>query len=230
MVGANTYGDERVLYYCTFCGGKTGTRDHCPSKVLLDQPYPNDLPVVPACDTCNSSFSADEEYLACLVSCVLSGTTNPESISRLKVQKILQRSPALRSRIERGRGETSDGIVFEPEHERLESVVTKLAQGHALYELHEPCLRRPAVVRITPYPLMSDTERLIFERPSPAPLFPEVGSRSMQRFLVSEGALCAPWVEVQRGTYRYHASPDDTVSIRIVIQDYLACYIHWNAV
>ena len=33
------YGDQRTLAFCAFCGGKTGTCDHCPSKVFLDEPY-----------------------------------------------------------------------------------------------------------------------------------------------------------------------------------------------
>jgi hypothetical protein len=41
------FGDQRTLAYCAFCGGETGTRDHCPSRIFLDQPFPDNLPVVP---------------------------------------------------------------------------------------------------------------------------------------------------------------------------------------
>ena len=53
------YGDERTLAFCAFCGGKTGTRDHCPSRVFLDKLYPKSLPVVFACLDCNAGFSED---------------------------------------------------------------------------------------------------------------------------------------------------------------------------
>ena len=60
--------DERQKLCCPQCGawiGEVGSnRDHVPSKVLLRRPYPNNLPVVASCTTCNISFSADEEYLS----------------------------------------------------------------------------------------------------------------------------------------------------------------------
>jgi hypothetical protein len=80
MLQTRTYGDERQLAFCAFCGGPTGTRDLCPSRVLLDEPYPENLPVVPACVACNTRFSPDEQYLACLVSCVVAGSTDPAKI------------------------------------------------------------------------------------------------------------------------------------------------------
>lgn len=86
-----SFGDQRELGLCTFCGGDTGTRDHCPSKIFLDQPFPDNLPVVPACVECNNNFSADEEYMACLVACVLSGTTEPNLIKRQRIAKILKK-------------------------------------------------------------------------------------------------------------------------------------------
>jgi hypothetical protein len=56
-----TFGDERELCLYAYCEGVPETRDHVPSRVLLDEPYPENLPVVPACKSCNSGFSADEE-------------------------------------------------------------------------------------------------------------------------------------------------------------------------
>src|SRR5690606_6903760 len=127
-----TFGDERMLFYCAFCGGSTGTRDHCPSRVFLDQPFPDDLPVVPACRQCNASFSADEQYLACLMACVLAGSTDPKMVVRPSIRKTLEHSAALQARIERSRVANDGQIVFNPEQARVTSVITKLAQGHAL--------------------------------------------------------------------------------------------------
>lgn len=228
MAITNTYGDSRILLYCTFCGGETGTRDHCPSRVLLDEPYPNNLAVVPACRACNIGFSADEEYLACLISCVLAGSTDINSIARTKIKRILSDSPALRARLELGKSTTEQGVVFQPESDRVTSVIKKLAQGHALYELHEPCPRPPDVIGITPLISMSDAERLAFERPESSALWPEVGSRAMQRMVLTETDPESPWIVVQHGMYRFHASTDAGTSIQIVIQEYLACFVHWD--
>jgi hypothetical protein len=228
MIQTPTYGDERQLAFCAFCGGETGTRDHCPSRVLLDEPYPENLPVVPACAKCNSRFSADEEYLACLIACVVAGSTEPSKIVRLKIRRILTDSPALRARLERARVESPNGVVFTPEHERVSTVVTKLAQGHALFELHEPCPEPPDGIHITPLGLMSEHERETFESPAPPGGWPEVGSRALQRLVVAESQPEAPWLVVQSGLYRFHASADCRVSIRIVINEYLACLVHWD--
>ena len=65
--------DERHTGMCVYCGTHPDTRDHVPSKVLLDEPYPPELPVVGACKKCNSSFSLDEQYLACFLDCVIRG-------------------------------------------------------------------------------------------------------------------------------------------------------------
>lgn len=50
------YGDERQLSACVFCRRETETRDHVPSRVLLDEPYPENLPVVPACRVRSSAL------------------------------------------------------------------------------------------------------------------------------------------------------------------------------
>jgi len=38
------YGDSRNKGFCVHCGGPDETRDHVPAKVLLDEPYPENLP------------------------------------------------------------------------------------------------------------------------------------------------------------------------------------------
>ena len=220
-----TYGDERTLLYCAFCGGETGTRDHCPSKVFLERPFPEDLPVVPACRQCNVKFSSDEEYLACLLACVLAGSSDPEVIVRSSIKKTLRHSVALRSRIEQARKVNDDKITFLPEHDRVISIITKLAQGHALYELHEPCPLSPDIVWATPLALLSEPDLLAFEHPDYPSIWPEVGSRAMQR-LVVDGQPEFPWIVVQPGMYRYLALPG--TAVHIVIQEYLAGYACWG--
>jgi hypothetical protein len=51
--------DERLKGICAYCGARPESRDHVPSRVLLDKPYPENLPVVEACFKCNGEFSAD---------------------------------------------------------------------------------------------------------------------------------------------------------------------------
>jgi hypothetical protein len=226
------FGDQRTLAFCAFCGGNTGTRDHCPSKVFLDEPYPENLPVVPACFACNTGFSIDEEYLACLVSCVIAGSTDPELISRAKVSRILKEKPALRAKLESARSLSDQGCnIFSPEHERVSSVLIKLAQGHALYELHESRSQQPDEYSYMPLELMSDLQRKSFEIPESYAVWPEVGSRAMQRLVVEGIGTEIPsgaWLDVQPGHYRFRVSLGNGLEVRIVIHEYLACYVHWN--
>lgn len=221
------YGDERTLAFCAFCGGETGTRDHCPSRVFLDEPYPDNLPVVPACSDCNAGFSEDEEYFACLVSCIIAGATDPEAMPREKTNRILKSKPALRARIEQSRSVVDGTNLFNPEHKRVNAVFTKLAQGHALYELHESCAQSPDSIIYLPLQYMSEEQRQAFENPEPQEVWPEVGSRAMHRAIIGTDVTLGSWLNVQAGRYRFHASQGCGIDIRIVIHEYLACQAHW---
>src|SRR5438132_1330963 len=90
--------DESLRRSCIYCGTGHPTRDHAPSKVFLDEPYPENLPIVLACKSCNGSFSLDEEYLLALIECTLSGSVKPAYVSRPKIREILERAPALAAR------------------------------------------------------------------------------------------------------------------------------------
>lgn len=223
-----SYGDERTLAFCAFCGGETGTRDHCPSRVFLDEPYPENLPIVPACSTCNAGFSGDEEYFACLVSCTIAGSTDPAAMPREKTKRILKEKPLLRTRIEQARSVSDGAIVFNLEHERVSAVVTKLAKGHGLYELNKSCARAPDDVKYLPLSLMNDAQREAFENLEPFGVWPEVGSRAMQRLVIRTDVAPGGWLGVQPGRYRFYASQGSGVDVRIVIHEYLACHVRWE--
>jgi len=95
----NDFGDERQWAWCICCGsGDKYTRDHLPSKVFLDKPYPGNLPIVRVCGRCNLGSSLDEQYVACLIECIKCGHTSPEKIERPKIQRILAELSAVRAR------------------------------------------------------------------------------------------------------------------------------------
>lgn len=222
-------GDERTLSFCAFCGGETGTKDHCPSKVFLDEPYPENLPEVLACRKCNLSFSLHEEYVACLVSCAIAGSTDPELSPRPKTNRILRDKPKLRAMLEQARSQTDGKTSFIPDHGRVSSVFVKLAQGHALYELHELCARPPDELFFSPLELLSRRDASRFEASADAAVWPEAGSRALQRLVTTgSGAVHFNWISVQPGRYRYCASAGIGIEIRIVINEYLACFAMWK--
>ncbi|WP_332777429.1 hypothetical protein [Polaromonas sp.] len=128
--------DERLAGSCVYCGAEPTTRDHCPSKVLLDEPFPPNLPVVLACAECNQSFSLDEQYLACFIECVICGTGDPSGVKRANVRRILRAVPQLASRILAELSLREEGQkTWQPDMDRVRNVVTKLARGHLDYEL-----------------------------------------------------------------------------------------------
>jgi hypothetical protein len=222
--------------FCVHCGGSTETKDHGPSKIFLDPPYPLDLPTLPCCELCNQSFSRDEEYLGVFIDCVLSGTTEPSRLGREKVRKALERNDSLRSRIECSKTEvdTLGGgkmIVWQAEEVRVRNVIIKLARCHAAFELNEPRLDEPTQVMFMPLTLINQEQRARFEdHPISGGLaaWPEVGSRAMQRLMIADEAYNEGWLIVQEGRYRYMTVAASDVVVRGVFSEYLGFEVIWE--
>ncbi|WP_374072550.1 hypothetical protein [Alloalcanivorax xenomutans] len=236
------FADKRLINGCIYCGGSADTRDHVPSRILLDAPYPENLPVVGACKVCNQGFSKDEQYFVCLLESVLAGSTDPEKIKRPSVARAMKRSPALRSRIEAAKTILNDRIVFIPEEDRVKNVVLKLARGHAAFELSQPCTQEPDHYWCGALDSLTEDQIEAFSAAHIQQLFGEIGSRNMQRMFAVQATLQSQsgdqetmhitvndWIEVQEGYYRYLAIDDiNGVIIRIVVSDYLACEVGWS--
>ncbi len=237
------FADERLFDGCIYCGGSADTVDHVPSKILLDKPYPENLPVVDCCEDCNKGYSQDEQYLACLIECVLAGSTDPAKVRRSSIAKTLMHAPALRARIEASRKETGAGIQFVPEWSRVNNVMLKLARGHAAFELSQVCRDEPDHFWCDPLSSLSDDTRESFDGLHIQQMFGEVGSQGSQRLFAAEMTLTPvdgsaqtaarlifnDWLDVQDDYYRYLAIDDGgVISIRIVIAEYLGCEIGWR--
>lgn len=234
--------DERLIVGCIYCGRPEETREHVPSRVFLDAPLPENLPVVGACKECNNGFSLDEQYLACLIEAVIAGTADPERIRRPSVANILRCVPALRARLEAAKSCINGQTQFAVEPERIKNIVAKLAKGHAAFELSQPCRHEPSSVWWLPLALMEKEHLDKFEACEIAENFGEIGSRGMQRWFVVQfglhsasgeaqpaGMLVNDWIDVQEGRYRYHAiDGGGEVKIKFVIGEYLACEVVWS--
>lgn len=225
--------DRRLAGMCVYCGAKPDTRDHVPSKVLLDEPYPSLLPVVEACSNCNVGFSLDEQYLSCFLECVICGTIDPRGLQRPKVKRILKDNPALQHRIDASRNSNeSDSLIWQPETDRVRKIIAKLARGHAAYELY-PKLEDPLAVTVSPLPLLSEQEIEAFENVTSGELepWPEIGSRA---FLRAWGKgpdrfeQLSGWIVIQPERYRYAVIENGGVLVRMVLSEYLACEVCWE--
>ncbi len=238
----NNYSDSRLLFGCIYCGGLEETRDHVPSKVFLDSPFPENLPVVPACLNCNNGFSLDEEYVACLIESIVAGSVDPVAIRRKSIAKKLKENVSLYSRIATGMSQSNGQTFFQVESERVRNIALKLARGHAAFELGLPFRSQPIHIQCEPLSTMSVEDLEQFESPQIPIIIDEVGSRSLQRLRVIEVTLqsdkgekfthsyiCNDWIDVQDGRYRYLATSEpDGARVRIVIGEFLACDIKWS--
>ena len=78
MEQVRDFSDERISSRCCFGGGDGSTGDHVPSKAFFDEPFPENLMIVRCCKECNNSFSADEEYAACVIEVARCGSLDVE--------------------------------------------------------------------------------------------------------------------------------------------------------
>lgn len=234
--------DNRLINGCIYCGGAADTRDHVPSRVFLDSPYPENLPVVGACRECNQGFSKDEEYFVCWIESARATCTDPNKIKRPSVARAMERSPALRARIESAIKRYEDKIEFGVESERVKNVMLKLARGHAAFELSQPCHQQPDQFWCGPLTTLTQDERELFYAPHMQQMLGEIGSRNQRRLQVMEMVLQTDtedksvarfllndWIDVQEDYYRYLAIDDAGIQvIRIVIAELYACEVVWR--
>jgi hypothetical protein len=232
----NEFVDERQKAWCVHCGQSIvdleTSRDHVPSKSLLLNPHPSNLPVVQVCKSCNAGFSLDEEYLVAFLGSVLAGSTKPDRHDNPYAARILQRSPKLRARIEAAKSQyrTRGGevrTVWKPEAARIERVIVKNARGHVLFEIGEPMLEAPKSVRFTPLESLTTEQRTDFEQLDFGSGWPEVGSRMMTRLLTGED-LTDGWIVVQDDVYRYAVAQTGVTLVRMVLFEYLATEVCWD--
>lgn len=211
---------------CYNCGSSATTVDHIPSKVLLDEPYPANLEVVPCCLSCNLSFSRDEEYAAMLIECIKHQTTNPCHFDRKKVIKILQSSPNLINAVEKSLNRDIFGNLWiSIDDVRFRNFVMKLVKAHLRNEL---CII-PYDIEHTHIPYarlsdMNDEMRSEFFAPQKIGIIPEVGSRCLEDLLFINGSVYNHWHTYQKGSYSYFVSVDRK-DVRILIQDFLVIQV-----
>lgn len=225
------YVDERHAAFCVFCGDLPTTREHVVSRILLDDPLPEDLPLVRSCQRCNSGFSRDEEYLACVVDCILSGSTNPVHVQRPKVRSALRHSRGLTARLEAAHSSTTDGrIAWNVESDRIRSIIIKLARAHVAHQYSEPKLHEPSTCAFAPLDCLSSEVRAAFETVPGSNLYPEIGSRAFMSLLVVDDKTYDPgsgWNIIQPDRYRYFVAQPGETLVRLVLSEYLAAEVVW---
>ena len=227
--------DDRQSTWCIHCANALAdvdaTRDHVPTKSLLDKPYPENLPVIPVCRKCNESFSGDELYFGMFLEAVLSGSTVPKRQRTTSARDRFAHYDRMRERIERGRREyrTTAGetqIVWNPEMAPVHTVIEKNARGHVFYEWGEPALGEARGTAAVPLVSLSEEKRLAFLRgPAPGGLvgWSEIGSRMTERLIAGADMDAWGWIVVQEGRYRYRVEEcGDGFRVASILAEYLA--------
>jgi len=231
------HADERHKGWCIHCGAglksvKTNL-DHVPSKTILDRPFPDNLPTLRICKSCNSSFSSDEEYFTAFLGSVLSGTTNPDHQVVERAEKILGSNYRLQDDIESQLEVVKDAdgvdqVTFVPDLDRIQNVVVKNARGHVLLDHGEPAEGEPVGVAIQPIPTLSTDMLTDFETIDYGAGWPEVGSRLMTRLITGDDMRSDGWVIVQPNVYRFAVMNRGQFVVRTVIREYLATEVAWD--
>lgn len=220
MLQRPEYGEGHPERVCCYCGGYADTVDHVPSKVFLDEPYPDNLPVVPCCRNCNEEFSLDEEYVAVLLECVRLQTFDIDQFKREKVIKIVKHTPAILNTVRESVLQLLDGhYTINPENARLKRVLTKFIAGHLRFEGLDQLFLHSGL-KIDFYQDIHTNDEFFrrFYSPINSDLLPEVGSRALIA-LVENGYAGSPWFTVQPGRYEYSVAPDNSEA-RIIIYDF----------
>ena len=233
MKQIKTFSDERLDLMCSYCGDRANeTRDHVPSKILLDEPFPENLPVVPCCFECNQGFSSHELYFACSIECILRGSAELEKLHRKKIISVFESRPELQRRIGDSFTLIDGQLHFKIEEDSFLKVITKLAKGHAKFESSEPQYDAPTSITFKPLYLMTEIESVNFFALHELNKLPEVGSRGSQNLLIfGKNMVNSNWTTVQSEIYEYSVINDmGLLVVRIVIWNYLAIEVIWEEI
>lgn len=220
----NNYAEEKLSECCFFCGGNLETKEHIPSKVFLDKPYPERLYTLDICYKCNNSFSLDEEYLASLIECAKCNTLNVEELERESIKKTLKHSPALLNKISNSLNKINDKLTINLNDNRLKNICLKLSKGHIFYDFSVSLQDVNYHAEFFVLPSLSSDERNLFEAVYELTKYPEVGSRASNRICLTPNNICfLNWNIIQDIRYRYYVNYDNCYRVKIVINEYLAC-------
>jgi len=230
MIQRNKFSDIRLDKICVYCGGTANTRDHVPSKVLLDEPFPENIHNVPCCYDCNQGFSTDEEYFACIVECLTHNSVGIEDLSRPKIKRILSSKSHLYRKIVDSVREIDKERIFEIDDLAFRKILLKLARGHAAFEISEPQLSDPYSLIYKSVQSMTVEENKSFFSLLELEKYPEVGSRLMQQIAFDPNNIpFSIWVSVQDDNYAYMINSGFTqLTVRLLIANFIVAEIIWK--
>lgn len=238
----NYYGDKRLLellkynkkgdFKCIYCYEKANTREHIPSKIFLNEPYSNNLAILPACFNCNNSYSENEQYLACLIDYVQYKLYNLKTVKRDKIKKAFTSRPHIKNQLEESTIYLDNGKLhyIEYNHNKIKDILLKLAIGHATYSLSKIYFEEPNMINYKFFTELSNEEVNNFNEEILCDISPEIGSRSFDNIAFINGNIpLVTWNIVQYNQYRYLVYESKTsTNVKIVIGEFFYSEVIWT--
>ena len=221
---------------CIYCGNPATTREHVPSKAFLQEPYPDNLPTIPACFACNNGYSEDENYVACFLDILKSQVyydylvpeqTNSRMAKDKKLQNILQEQIKTQD----------DKVFYQLDKQRFDRILLKLARGHAGFEFDYVDFDNTNVKIWYDFLFHIPDEILQnFESVPEADIAPDVGLRAagspfiLQNITLDEATSLSIWNEVQENRYRYQVfqNKKENITVKIVVLEFLYCVVEFD--
>jgi hypothetical protein len=110
----------------------------------------------------------------------------------------------------------------------VKDVMLKLARGHIAYELGLQHPEEPECVEVVPILSMTAPELDAFINFRGGNIYPEIGSRAFINFLSGQRTAFEQWNVIQNDRYQYAVGQSDGDWVRIILSNYLTCYVAWK--
>jgi hypothetical protein len=212
------YSDERHNNGCIYCGRKPDSVDHIPARTFLDEPYPDNLQVLPVCTSCNNESSLDEEYVSFLIYYLKHQESG--ALDEKHMKNKFSHAEALEDRVLNGlninKEEKNSRPIIDIETDRIKKVLNKYAFAHFCFERGEHPNGDAININFAFASQLTEEQIKIFNTISKEEIFPEIGSRLFQRVFENGNS----WMVVQENNYRYFISQNQPY-VRIVIYEFL---------
>lgn len=221
---------------CIYCGNVATTREHVPSKAFLHEPYPENLPTVPACLACNNGYSEDEKYIACFLD-VLKSSIYADYNCQEQTEQRIEKDKKLASTIKEQIKIIDGKVYYNPDNQRLVRILNKLARGHAGFEFDRIDFDDSDIDIWYDFVFnISEVGMIAFNELPEMDKAPEIGSRGdvtpfiVQNVETGEAFGLASWHEVQEDHYRYQVSFNSNggITVKIVIFEFLYCEVNFK--
>lgn len=236
--------------FCIYCGSKASSREHSPSKVFLNLPYPDNLPTLPACRKCNNSYSDDELYSEVFLDSLKCFSGYEDNISE-ENQSRIYKNMAFYDAQKFYYNYVQDISVSVPE--QLVGILKKLSFCHVVYELCEGYnYGDQNTIEIIEFVCrfrfqMKNEQIEEFKMPIniDESVIPELGSRIYENIRIIE-PLLKPigggadlkmnlvllfWTVIQENNYEYIVWIDkDFINVKIAIHDFTFVYVKYKRV